>query len=191
MTDEKSNPRLWTIVMILTALISCIGTVFAAFIPQLIQRPAILPTNTVEVLNFSALRNETSTPSNSQSVMTPQITPKTSTVVPIPASTSDPTTLLLNHFKDLGFVYNWVGGNAQSKRANVTDIEVNGNNITIKYDWKNGSLHGILINNTLRGEWRQDGNGGEFEFIFTSDFSSATGWWSDKGSSVKYNHFLN
>jgi hypothetical protein len=114
-------------------------------------------------------------------------------------STAQPSNVLIKRFNLFGYNYLWSEGkvncisnsSCEYTKSKVSDLEVSGNNVTINYEYpgKNGVLQGVLKgvlkDYQLKGQWSQAKNSGDFEFIFTSDFSSAKGWWTYKGESIK------
>ena len=118
----------------------------------------------------------TSTPAIATETPTATLVPVIATETPTSVSSTE---LLENHFNTFGYEYTWTNTDGTTGAANITEVLVVGNNVTMKYDYKNGVLEGILTGNTLSGTWSQDNSSGNFELTFTSDFSTATGWWDD------------
>ncbi len=99
------------------------------------------------------------------------------------------TELLLNHFEESGYEYVWLADNAE-KAVKILDIQIDGSNVIMQYNSNNGSLTGVLNDNVYTGKWASDAGSGDFEFTFASNFSTATGWWSEGDSSPKQIQFL-
>jgi CHAT domain len=111
------------------------------------------------------------------------------TNVPTPptSSTSQPDEqprALINHFQRFGYNLVWTDGN-KTDNGKVLDIQASGDYVDIKYEWNNrdATLKGVLQSYTLSGTWNhissQSGQyGGDFELVFTPDFSGAQGWWN-------------
>ena len=66
---------------------------------------------------------------------------------------------------------------------NDLTLQINGNQVTGTYQFRNGKVSGILNGNTLVGIWTQDNGKGKLVFEFNSDFSEFTGKWGYDESS--------
>jgi regulation of enolase protein 1 (concanavalin A-like superfamily) len=100
MPDEKTNPRLWTIVTISVAIIACIGAILAALLPELIDSWRNAPTPATKETSspiVSMVATDTITPSIN---MAPTIASETSiqtlpdTAVPFTLTSPSPTSTL-------------------------------------------------------------------------------------------------
>jgi hypothetical protein len=110
------------------------------------------------------------------STSTPTSVFVTATEISVSASSTE---LLEKHFSTFGYEYTWTNTDGTTGSAKITDVRVDGNSITMKYDYKSGVLEGVLTGNILSGTWTQENSTGNFELTFTPDFSTATGWWDD------------
>ncbi|HPR74419.1 MAG TPA: hypothetical protein PLX41_12250 [Bacteroidales bacterium] len=93
------------------------------------------------------------------------------------------TPLYAGECVDLG----WVGGAAGSgAKWTKADIDIRGQIVTIKYNWKNGSMTGrVQSDGSLKGTWIQDGSdGGQFQFKVPKG-AEAMGWWSSNADGNK------
>ncbi len=72
---------------------------------------------------------------------------------------------------------------------NEMTLNINGNQVTGTYNYKNGMVEGVLYGNKLLGTWTQSNSRGRLEFIFNADYSAFTGKWSynDSEPSSKWN----
>lgn len=137
--------------------------------------------------NMTATALVTSADTTVQPVAT-QTSVVISTNTPISLVTSKPPSIddLVLHCKQVGCEYGWGGGDANPgtntapRYFSVLDIQVDGDRVTIKYDWKNGVLNGQLSGNTLKGTWNQNGDIGDFDLVFAPDFLSAGGKWDTR-----------
>lgn len=60
----------------------------------------------------------------------------------------------------------------------VMTLHVDGNNVTGKYDYKDGRIEGTLDGTTLTGRWKQSNGEGRLIFEFNPAFTAFEGKWS-------------
>lgn len=101
---------------------------------------------------------------------------------------ANPTELLLGHFKKNGYQYAWIADGAEKSVA-ILDLVIDGSRVEMNYDLEDGVMEGELTDNVYKGHWTQSEHKGDFEFVFTSDFSSAIGWFTGS-SQIKGLQFL-
>ncbi len=53
-----------------------------------------------------------------------------------------------------------------------------GNQVTGRYNYKDGRVEGTLNGNTLTGRWTQSNGEGQLVFKFNADYSGFTGVWN-------------
>ncbi|MEZ4708555.1 MAG: hypothetical protein R3A44_15205 [Caldilineaceae bacterium] len=124
-----------------------------------------------------------------------QAEPVAQTFAPTPTSSPSvaPSTVarqVQRLFLGSGYQYEWSNGS-----ASVTEIAANNDRLTIRYDYLNGELSGVLVPHDdgrwrFAGQWSQDEDGGDFELIFEADLRSAAGWWNHGGGTTQEAHSL-
>ncbi len=103
----------------------------------------------------------------------------------------DPYSNIRERFVTDGYSYKWGNGTAL-----VTDVQWDGTQLIIRYDHREGMLTGKILpaenNETYiyQGNWIQGQDQGNFELVFTADFSFAEGWWNHAGDTPREAHFL-
>jgi len=129
----------------------------------------------------------TQTAEKKETTVIPEITyTPEPTLIQTPTSISSLATLL-NHYNSYGYEYIWTNTDNTIGSAKIIEVQIDGNKIIMKYDYKNGVLTGVLTGYVLSGTWSQENSNGNFELTFSSDFSTATGWWDDaKDSEPKF-----
>ncbi len=82
----------------------------------------------------------------------------------------------------------WSGGKVNSEYSPnisyypVTNSSVNGDDAVMYYAWKDGVLRLTISGKDLKGTWHQSNGNGSISLVFTDDFQSAKGTWSDPNS---------
>lgn len=96
---------------------------------------------------------------------------------PVGSGTSS-ADLLLDRFEKQGYCFCWEtsGGRRSGK---VTQVRLDGPTIRIAYDYDDGQITAMMQGPKLVGSWKQSRSDGPLELTFESDFSRASGWWSD------------
>jgi len=113
-----------------------------------------------------------------------------------PQGRSTSNNSLIAAFKQRGYEFGWYSAAAnnddesQLKFVKITDIEPDGDQLNISYDWHGGLLSGKLTGNTLRGSWRQDNGSGEVELTFDTKLDLARGWWNSASDQTKHNAIM-
>lgn len=139
-----------------------------------------------EELAHATLESMTVQPAGGQQeqIQTEAATP----IPPAPLDTSaevtaQPEVYLILNYRE----YFWTRSDGTLESVPITKVEIEGNRAVVEYDYYQGVLTGEITGTTFRGTWAQSNNkSGEFELVFTPDFSSASGWWSsDKGSEAQ------
>lgn len=100
--------------------------------------------------------------------------------------TAQPEVYLILNYRE----YFWTQSDGSLESVPITKVEIEGNRAVVEYDYYQGVLTGEIIGTTFRGTWVQSNNkNGDFELIFTPDFSSASGWWSSAKDPETQNEF--
>ena len=94
------------------------------------------------------------------------------------------------------YEYGWAGGVANESNPSkaryfrVTDFQVVGKEVRMKYDWMSGELVGEVNGHDFSGSWKQANGKGNFHLTFDSEFKEASGWWNDGGNTLKNAAFM-
>ena len=72
----------------------------------------------------------------------------------------------------------------------IRDVEVDGDRLTFRFDWKGAVVSGRFYGRSFTGTWRQSTGDGEVALEFTVDFTSAEGWWTLPGEPARHRAFI-
>jgi hypothetical protein len=92
--------------------------------------------------------------------------------------------------------YGWFGGRANDldDRRHVAfpinAVEVDGDRLSFRFDWKGAVVSGRLWGRSFTGMWRQSTGDGEVALEFTTDFTSAEGWWTWPHEPARHRAFI-
>jgi hypothetical protein len=115
---------------------------------------------------------------------------------PAPSPRADNLQDLREALKRYAYEYGWAGGAAnesnpyKARYFRVTDFQIVGKKVLMKYDWMSGELVGEVNGHDFSGSWKQANGNGNFHLTFDSEFKEASGWWNDGGNTLKNAAFM-